>query len=296
MLEDASQHYDPQRRRADAVVAAPAREPHVRHRLPAGAARVRADHRADARGGAAARPGQPAAAAHELRQLCRRRDHDALRQLPPRGRGASLRDRPAVRAVRRQCRAGRAPADDARPPRRASGVPFFMLRVDPAGNISKRYAGESFPFSHFGGTCPRWHLHARLPDAGPDDPPADRDSRRPALLHHQPDDRAADPARPARRRAAGDRARLRRQACARASLMPTGSTSPTRRRLRSARPARSARGCNAPIARRRRRGGCWRSRRTGSRFRLTRSCPARARPAPAPAPRGPISRGRPPAS
>ena len=39
------------------------------------------------------------------------------------------------------------------------GVPFFMLRVDPAGNISKRYAGESFPFSHFGGTCPRWHLH-----------------------------------------------------------------------------------------------------------------------------------------
>jgi predicted transcriptional regulator/transcriptional regulator with XRE-family HTH domain len=41
----------------------------------------------------------------------------------------------------------------------AKGVPFFMLRVDPAGNISKRYAGESFPFSHFGGTCPRWHLH-----------------------------------------------------------------------------------------------------------------------------------------
>ena len=42
----------------------------------------------------------------------------------------------------------------------ARGIPFFMLRVDPAGNISKRYAGESFPFSHFGGTCPRWHLHA----------------------------------------------------------------------------------------------------------------------------------------
>ena len=42
----------------------------------------------------------------------------------------------------------------------ARGVPFFMLRVDPAGNISKRYAGENFPFSHFGGTCPRWHLHA----------------------------------------------------------------------------------------------------------------------------------------
>src|SRR4029453_12526370 len=27
----------------------------------------------------------------------------------------------------------------------ARGVPFFMLRVDPAGNISKRYAGDQFP-------------------------------------------------------------------------------------------------------------------------------------------------------
>lgn len=48
----------------------------------------------------------------------------------------------------------------------AKGVPFFMLRVDPAGNISKRYAGESFPFSHFGGTCPRWHLHRAFQTPG----------------------------------------------------------------------------------------------------------------------------------
>jgi hypothetical protein len=48
----------------------------------------------------------------------------------------------------------------------AKGVPFFMLRVDPAGNISKRYAGESFPFSHFGGTCPRWRLHAAFQTPG----------------------------------------------------------------------------------------------------------------------------------
>ncbi|CAA9504321.1 MAG: Transcriptional regulator, Xre family [uncultured Sphingomonas sp.] len=48
----------------------------------------------------------------------------------------------------------------------ARGVPFFMLRVDPAGNISKRYAGENFPFSHFGGTCPRWHLHAAFQTPG----------------------------------------------------------------------------------------------------------------------------------
>lgn len=48
----------------------------------------------------------------------------------------------------------------------AKGVPFFMLRVDPAGNISKRYAGDRFPFSHFGGTCPRWRLHAAFQTPG----------------------------------------------------------------------------------------------------------------------------------
>lgn len=42
----------------------------------------------------------------------------------------------------------------------ARGIPFFMLRVDAAGNISKRFAGEAFPFSRYGGTCPRWNLHS----------------------------------------------------------------------------------------------------------------------------------------
>jgi len=48
----------------------------------------------------------------------------------------------------------------------ARGVPFFMLRVDAAGNISKRFAGESFPFSRYGGTCPRWNLHASFQTPG----------------------------------------------------------------------------------------------------------------------------------
>ena len=48
----------------------------------------------------------------------------------------------------------------------ARGVPFFMLRVDSAGNISKRFAGEAFPFSRFGGTCPRWNLHASFQTPG----------------------------------------------------------------------------------------------------------------------------------
>jgi predicted transcriptional regulator/transcriptional regulator with XRE-family HTH domain len=41
----------------------------------------------------------------------------------------------------------------------ARGVPFFMMRVDCAGNISKRFASAAFPFSRFGGACPRWNLH-----------------------------------------------------------------------------------------------------------------------------------------
>ena len=41
----------------------------------------------------------------------------------------------------------------------ARGVPFFMLRVDSAGNISKRFASSAFPFSRFGGACPRWKIH-----------------------------------------------------------------------------------------------------------------------------------------
>ena len=48
----------------------------------------------------------------------------------------------------------------------ARGVPFFMLRVDSAGNISKRFAGEAFPFSRFGGTCPRWNLHGAFQTPG----------------------------------------------------------------------------------------------------------------------------------
>ncbi len=48
----------------------------------------------------------------------------------------------------------------------ARGVPFFMLRVDAAGNISKRFAGATFPFSRFGGTCPRWNIHSSFRTPG----------------------------------------------------------------------------------------------------------------------------------
>ncbi|MGE5720876.1 MAG: helix-turn-helix domain-containing protein [Sphingomonadales bacterium] len=38
-------------------------------------------------------------------------------------------------------------------------VPFFMIKVDSAGIISKRFAGDKFPFTRFGGACPRWNIH-----------------------------------------------------------------------------------------------------------------------------------------
>ena len=155
----------------------------------------------------------------------------------------------------------------------AKGVPFFMLRVDPAGNISKRYAGESFPFSHFGGTCPRWHLHTAFQTPG----------QTIRQLIETPDGQryftiSRTIERPIRPDLNDDALLAIGLGCdvkhAAASLMPTGSISRARRRPRSARPARSARGCSARIAQPRRPAGCWRWRRTGNRFRPTRSCRA----------------------
>ncbi|MFE5870139.1 short-chain fatty acyl-CoA regulator family protein [Streptomyces roseifaciens] len=44
-----------------------------------------------------------------------------------------------------------------RPGRR--GVPFSFLRVDRAGNISKRQSATAFHFSRLGGTCPLWTVY-----------------------------------------------------------------------------------------------------------------------------------------
>ena len=41
----------------------------------------------------------------------------------------------------------------------ARGVPFFMIRVDNAGNVSKRFSAGSFQFARLGGACPRWNVH-----------------------------------------------------------------------------------------------------------------------------------------
>jgi predicted transcriptional regulator/transcriptional regulator with XRE-family HTH domain len=39
------------------------------------------------------------------------------------------------------------------------GVPFHFLRVDVAGNISKRYAATGLRFPHGTGSCPKWIVH-----------------------------------------------------------------------------------------------------------------------------------------
>ncbi|SCE08398.1 hypothetical protein GA0115251_14024 [Streptomyces sp. TverLS-915] len=39
------------------------------------------------------------------------------------------------------------------------GVPFSFLRVDRAGNISKRQSATAFHFSRLGGTCPLWTVY-----------------------------------------------------------------------------------------------------------------------------------------
>ncbi|MER7344898.1 short-chain fatty acyl-CoA regulator family protein [Streptomyces aurantiacus] len=46
------------------------------------------------------------------------------------------------------------------------GVPFSFLRVDRAGNVSKRQSATDFHFSRLGGTCPLWTVYAAFSAPG----------------------------------------------------------------------------------------------------------------------------------
>ena len=46
------------------------------------------------------------------------------------------------------------------------GVPFFLLRLDNAGNISKRFSAGGFHFARYGGACPRWGVHDAFASPG----------------------------------------------------------------------------------------------------------------------------------
>jgi hypothetical protein len=41
----------------------------------------------------------------------------------------------------------------------AQGVPFFFLRIDKAGNVTKRFNATTFNLAEYGGACPRWDIH-----------------------------------------------------------------------------------------------------------------------------------------
>ena len=40
----------------------------------------------------------------------------------------------------------------------AEGIPFHMMRIDIAGNISKRFSASGMRFARFSGACPRWNV------------------------------------------------------------------------------------------------------------------------------------------
>ena len=48
----------------------------------------------------------------------------------------------------------------------AQGVPFFFLRVDKAGNVTKRFNPTSFHLAEYGGACPVWKVHMAFRLAG----------------------------------------------------------------------------------------------------------------------------------
>jgi predicted transcriptional regulator/transcriptional regulator with XRE-family HTH domain len=47
----------------------------------------------------------------------------------------------------------------------AQGVPFFFLRIDKGGNVTKRFNATSFHLAEYGGACPRLEVHTcfRMP-------------------------------------------------------------------------------------------------------------------------------------
>ena len=46
------------------------------------------------------------------------------------------------------------------------GVPFSFVRVDRAGNMSKRQSATGFHFSSSGGTCPLWNVYETFANPG----------------------------------------------------------------------------------------------------------------------------------
>lgn len=48
----------------------------------------------------------------------------------------------------------------------AKGLPFFFVRVDQAGTITKRHSATRLQFARFGGACPLWNVHQSFEQPG----------------------------------------------------------------------------------------------------------------------------------
>lgn len=48
----------------------------------------------------------------------------------------------------------------------ASGVPFFFLRIDKAGNVTKRFNSTGFHLAEYGGACPKLAAHTSFRNPG----------------------------------------------------------------------------------------------------------------------------------
>lgn len=48
----------------------------------------------------------------------------------------------------------------------AKGIPFFFVRVDQAGTITKRHSATRLQFARFGGACPLWNVHRSFETPG----------------------------------------------------------------------------------------------------------------------------------
>ncbi|QYX55557.1 short-chain fatty acyl-CoA regulator family protein [Roseovarius sp. SCSIO 43702] len=48
----------------------------------------------------------------------------------------------------------------------AKGIPFFFVRVDQAGTITKRHSATFLQFARYGGACPLWNVHQAFETPG----------------------------------------------------------------------------------------------------------------------------------
>jgi len=48
----------------------------------------------------------------------------------------------------------------------AKGIPFFFVRVDQAGTITKRHSATFLQFARYGGACPLWNVHRAFETPG----------------------------------------------------------------------------------------------------------------------------------